>query len=258
MPSSKSVFTMRKSYAKWLHSLRPLVVWALFGMMMTIGTTTLEAQPVTPRDTIVDTMVITIRGNLASVEIAMVDVFVIPMRVGQQGNLVARAVDEIGDPVDADFFWTVSDTTKLRLEVTSDSTATITALQKTEWDGVTITLRAVERTRVAIAAWRTADGAFLGWDDEIRLDCHAYSDGQLAYQRPRIEDPELRAEAAEWCSAQLCAYALRGDRMVFQSDPPPTCPLLFDPVAEPVRPLSDRIVPFYALAANVRPGASHN
>ena len=240
------------------------MIWSFLlicGGMTMMTTPGVEAQE--PPDTITDTMIITIRGNLAQVEIAQAEIFVVPMRIGDTGNLVARAFDEAGDPIDATYFWEVSDPTKMLLTVTSDSTATITALRKTERDSqgnpipIVITLKAVQTTEVAIGAWRSADGKFLGWNDNITLPCAAHSDGQLAWKAlaesddPRITD-DLRAESGAWCSAQLCAYALRGNRLVLASDIPPTCPALWEPVEGSTRPMSDRVIPFYALASTAR------
>lgn len=198
---------------------------------------------------IADTMRITIRGDLARTEIVRAEVFVQDLRIGQQGVLVAQAYDSDGDPVEADFFWESMAPDTLAIEVTSDSTATVTALHKAP-AGVIVKLTATEKTRVVIAAWRSADGKFLGID-QFTLQCAALPDGTLSYTV--IEEPELRAEAAGWCSAQLCAYAVKEERMVLQSALPPECPLLFG-AGNPGRPLSSRVVPFAALQASLRPG----
>lgn len=196
-----------------------------------------------------DTMRIMIRGDLARSEIVRAEVFVHDLKIGQQGVLVARAYDSDGDPVDANFFWESMAPDTLAIEVTSDSTATVTAIHKAP-AGVIVKLTATEKTRVVVAAWRSADGKFLGFD-QFTLRCAALPDGTLSYTV--IEEPELRAEAAAWCSAKLCAYAVKEERMVLQSALPPECPLLFGS-GNPGRPLSSRVVPFAALSANLRPG----
>lgn len=241
MRSLRSVFTglgismmsgMR--LMKWRQIL--LVVMLGFVAMLTSpGSSPLQAQEIS------DTLRITVRGNLARVEIAMAEVIVSPMKVGQQGVLIARAYDDDGDPMVADFFWESSDPTLVSIAVTSDSTAVITALKKTT-EEVSIILRATEKLEIYVAAWRSADGMFLGIN-EFTLDCAAYPDGTLAHLSPTYP-----ADAPRWCEAQLCAYGIRGDQLVVQSALPPVCPILYQPPGKSDYTMPERIVSFTALA----------
>jgi len=226
--------------------MRAIVLWLVAaGMLM--GTE--EAAGETPEDTIQNTLAVTVRGDLAAVEMVLAEVSVPELRIGQSATIIARAVDSDGDPVPADFFWEIDQPENVALEVTSDSTAVVTGLHKTTGP-VIITLTAVDPVEVRIAGFRAADGELLGID-EIDLACAAGSDGGPAHL---TASPETREEVESWCSADLCAYAIRGGRMVLQSAPPPSCPLLWPAVEEPARPLSERIRPFAVLAQALRPG----
>lgn len=196
---------------------------------------------------VTDSMLVEVRGPLADVEIATVEIAIEgPVPVGYQFIVLARAFDSDSARIDAAYFWSSTHPEYVSVRALSDSTAVVTALRKTRdpegaplvgTDGEPIRpyviLRATERGEIRIAGMGP-QGEFLGLDG-FTLQCSMDAEG-------RCLDPGPHGYA--------CAYYVRDDRLVLQSDLPPRCPILFPPDPSSPRKLQERVVPFQVLAAS--------
>lgn len=205
--------------------------WAGLALLALLCLSTAPAQG----QAVTDSLRVTIRGDLAAAEIGVVsEVNLNNMKIGQSAVLVAGAVDSDGDPVEAEFFWESLSPDTLQLTVLNDSTAQVTALHKAP-GGVTVRLTATQPVEIQLAGFR--GGEFDAWGTTTQY----------------CDTDQAGVVTGNCTENYFCAYAVRGATLVFQSDLPPRCPVLFQVPPESSYPMSDRIRPFYALAANLRP-----
>jgi hypothetical protein len=157
--------------------------------------------PLTAQE-VTDTIEVTIRGRLTDVMIT--SELVTPPTVGDSVIFVALAFDEEGNPMTAGiaFFWASSDPTRLQITERPDGSALGVALRQ---GTVRVWVRAEMVEVMQIASFRPPDS--LNWT--------------------------LQDDSPVGVPLQYCAYLTRNNELVLQSQPPPTCPIVFLAPTEP-------------------------
>ena len=163
---------------------------------------------------VADTLRVTIQGD--SIAGVSFTVFSVTLTVGDTVQYVAQAYDADGDPITSGVVYTYasSDTTLLRILPASGWAL---ALQKGQVDVIV----------------RAEYGG-------LTMQVASFRDGELTWGSGKVEVGE---------TLQYCAYIVDGGGyLVGQSQPPPTCPLVFpERAAPPAHPM-------FASVSRVRPG----